>query len=635
MVFFVFGESAQVKIGFTVVLAVFALLSVVVAQEIAQQEEQPIGGTGLVTEAGQDGETVPGEMVPETQKDDETVPDDLVPENLPGEIVPFLELKIASPLYGEIISGTGVVILAVEPRDKITSAFFEIGGLRGELSASNNFSAEFDSKTLPDADYELSVTACINAACKSETIPVTVQNALGNAEPQVTPSLVQSPGSGPSPEVIPRTVKVKGANVFSAMTVFSLDGTVAASGTDFVELKPGVYNVQIDFFDSSLYSLFLKEISIQKDGFVAETSVIDAALTDKPAQDLDWIETRALKANHFFSDGKLVLLPPPLSAYLYRCRNLDYESKNCRGEFEKVSIVLPMEKFSVPFNNNPKGFAFAKKSVKGQLVPKPDLNATVSITTRKVTDLNASPDSNDLLGINFGQMHENLPEGLYSIWDTESMASADEVAAPNFPYYSVEINPFTGKKSFVIDTVKYSEKWFESRTPATKLVPVEAGALYELYLEFYYPQGKDFDSDNLSAYLAEFTETGGLGAGDIVHFKNEGLLAGNQNFEITYADISSPDGVEKNPAVDSAKKDSTPVADSAKSDPILAPDSGEKNSLTTANTFSGKKLAARFRASEESKFMRISFVFDKQELSAINGGSFYFDSITLNKVEGK
>lgn len=604
-----FGESAQVKIGFTGVFLVLALLSVVVAQEITQQDEQPIDGTGLVTEAQQDGETVPGEAVP---------------ENSPSEIVPFLELKIASPLYGETISGTGVVILAVEPRDKITSAFFEIGGLRGELSPSNNFSSEFDSKALPDKDYEFSATACINDACKSETIPLKIFNASGKGGPEVAPSLVQPPGAGPAPEVIPHTVKVKGSNVFSAITVFSLEGTVIASGTDFVEIKPGVYNVQIDFFDSSLYSLFLKEIFIQKDGFVAQISLIEPALTDKSPQDLEWIEIHALKSNHSFSDGKLTLLPPPRSAYLYRCRNLDYESKKCRGEFEKVSIVLPMEKFFVPFNNNPAGFAFAKKTTKGEITPQHDLNTTVSITTRKVPDLNKSTDSNDLLGIDFEKMHDNLPQGLYSIWDTESMAGADEVAVPNFPYYSIENNPFTGKKSLVIDATRYSGKWFESRPPATKLVPVEPGALYELYLEFYYPQGKDFDSDNLSAYLAEFSETGGLGTGDIVHFKNDGLLAGNQDFEILYADISSLGGVEKNLAADYGGKDSTP-----------APDSGEKNSLSTANHFSGKKVAARFRASPKTSFFRIFLVFDKQEPPAINGGSFYFDKITLNKVAGK
>ena len=589
-----FGQSAQVKIGFTGVLLVIALLSLVVAQEIV-----PLGlPTGEVTLPATGG-----------------IGDDL------GLL---LNLKIASPLYGETISGTGVVILAVEPRDKITSSFFEVGGIRGDLSSSNNFSGEFDSKILGNGDYQFTATACINDSCKSETIPVKVFNASGKGEPEISQPPVQPPGGGPVPEVIPRTVKVRGSNVFSALTLFSPEGIVKGSGTDFFEIDRGTYNAQIDFFDSPLSALSLKEISLQKDGTIVETKQVETNNLEEPEEGLSWVQVHALKPNYLFSRGELVLLPPSASLYLFRCRDFDYEKEECRTGFEKVSQVTPHEKFTVPFDGEAKAFGFTGRKQKGGIGGS-DQNVFVRPSVVKVADFNAVKPEEDLLGIDFEKMRGNLPQGLYSIWDNISMASSDEVTAPNFPYYSVEFNPFTGKKALVIDTVRYSAKWFESRPPATKLVSVEAGALHELYFEFYYPQGKDLDFDNLSVYLVEFSETEVMGiSGDIVHFKDEGLLAGNQNFEIIYADIGSPAGIEKTLVADSSEKDSTLAADSAK-----------KDSLGPASPFAGKKVAARFRASEGAKFMRVSFVFDKQEPSAMNSGNFYFDKIYLKKVMEK
>lgn len=561
------GQSAQVKLGFTAIVLILALLSVVVAQEIATN--------GLPT----------GEVI--------------LPQQGNAVDLDLINLKIISPLYEEIISGTGIVILGVEPRDKITSAYFEIAGNETELSMSNNFSSEFDSKAFENGDYQFTATVCINDSCKSETIPIRVSNPSSKGEPEFSPSISPAVGSG-VPEIIPRTVKVRGSNIFSALTLFSEEGIVKGSGTDFFEIERGTYNAQIDFFDSAISLLELKNLQVQKEGTLVETKSVDITKLEIPQAGLEWVQVHALNTNYSFSSGELTLIPPSSSVYLFRCRDFDYEAENCRGSFENVSRVVPLEKFVVPFDSVSKAVGFAKIKPKG-IVNDSDQNVFVKPSIVEVADFNSIMPEEDLLGIDFEKIRGNLPHGLYSLKDTESRQSeADAFVNPNFPYFSIETNPITAKKSFVIDPVTYSAKWLETGFPTTKLVSSQSEALYELYLEVYYQKSKSFGNAGLSAALVEYNDEEVMGnSGDIIHFTDSGLVPGSGLFEIKHADI-----LLQNPGFVEGSQDVN---------------------------FVGKKISARFRSASGAKFLRIFFVFNQVEPSQ-STGSFYFDKISLKKV---
>ncbi|GEM_PF-2811184 len=324
------NENAQLRFGFLGLVAFFIILTLVSAQEIE----------GNPTELPSDGTQSPPEgpiVLPE-------------PEIPPEDIFP--SVAIISPVENDTISKTGLVIVSVNPQDQITSAFFEIGGTNQPLLAENKFSGEFDSALLQDGEYEFKATACIKDNCTTSATNVKIENAEADEPPE------EEPQEEPAEEPTATEYSVKGSNLFSAMTIFNQDGSIAGSGSDYVKIKEGIYNFQIDFFEittgteTALKSIFITSGIIKEDGLIVEAdNEIPPDAANLPNETLlseqgystiqktpsEWIALFAIKTNPGFESEKIVLVPPAGAELLFKCPDWSFPEKKCNTLFEEIS----------------------------------------------------------------------------------------------------------------------------------------------------------------------------------------------------------------------------------------------------------------------------------------------------------
>lgn len=305
---------------------------------------------------------------------------------------PAMNLRIASPVFGEKIAGTGIVIVSVAEPQKITSAFFKIGSIHGELSVQNNFSSEFDSLQLENGDYNFSVQACIEESCATTFVPISVQNTQITpdqntfmepdantfevpdtntpAEPDINageeidanaPVDVFDENVSETPEeTVSNKVTVSGSNIFSTLTLFNLGGSIAASGTDNIEVLSGIYDAQIDFFDSVISTTKINGLALDSNKEILQINEVNSVPDDNTSIENNFFAVLEIKTSFDFENTVIEFNFPPNFDKLYSCSNWDFESKKCAVEFT-LETLSQAEQFET--HSKEIVFGFARKQI--------------------------------------------------------------------------------------------------------------------------------------------------------------------------------------------------------------------------------------------------------------------------------
>src|SRR3989344_1232346 len=299
--------------------------------------------------------------------------------------VPAFEISIVSPIQNQQITNSGIVLAVISPVEQATSAWFEIGNIKTELSSQNNFSSEFDSLQLPNGNYTFTLHACAEENCTEQSVEVEVANAETQnqngtivkgttneanqttietsdenapvakepiaadenqnnvqAEPNEIPEAsieipIDVPIETPTEETpaVPTTfVSVKGSNISSALTVFDLNGEVAGSGTGDARIKPSLYNARVDFFDSTFIRIDLADVEIDSNSdFFEIDEPIDANNTGIPVE-IAVVKVVAINPLVKFASGTMEFNVPETATTLYKCKNWAFEERICNGNWE-------------------------------------------------------------------------------------------------------------------------------------------------------------------------------------------------------------------------------------------------------------------------------------------------------------
>jgi len=257
-----------------------------------------------------------------------------------------LTIRIFSPLFGDQISGSGVVLVGFDPLEGITNAFFEIGEIHENLFIENNFSSSFDSTLLEDGEYTFSVQACIQESCSTQTVQVIIKNSVG--EEIIEDPIIEEP-----------KLNVKGTNLFSPLTLFELNGEIVGSGTDFFEIVPGTYNARIDFIDSVFSQLQMSEVVLNSNVTLIEVDTeIDSNFFEPPDKNKNWISIYAIKPNVLFYTGDLTLNTPTNGTSLFECISWDFEQRTCNGEWVKSLDLVGEPTITIKLNQSAAAYGF-------------------------------------------------------------------------------------------------------------------------------------------------------------------------------------------------------------------------------------------------------------------------------------
>jgi len=303
-----------------------------------------------------------------------------------SEQVP-LKIFVVSPSNNQSISNSGIIIVVIEPVELVSSAWFEVGNIKGLLSKENNFSADFDSTLLPEGVNIFSVHACSVDNCSAVEVPIIVKNKkdetiLGEDQNAGTEAAGEEPANEnvidenarepvvepPQQEYLPeiqekKKVKINGSNLFSPLTLFNKDGTVANSGVDFFDADENIYDARIDFLDSRLASIELNDVVLDSNGVLVEVDgSIDPATVE--IQNYEVLSTIAINPVMSFSSGKMEFNVPQEATKLFRCAEWNFSEKSCNGSWEKIAMVKGLEKLEVQFLNSGQAYSFTRLSSK-------------------------------------------------------------------------------------------------------------------------------------------------------------------------------------------------------------------------------------------------------------------------------
>ena len=175
------SKKANISQNIAVLLTIMLLAWVAYAQEI-EQKVQELGKGPQIKKNGQstiyfnetDAKT---EIVSETtQKPIEPLP----PEPLPPTPSPIPQIEIASPLEGETISRTLIVIPKFNYPEEISVASMQVLGenysFEQGLVEKNSWIGEWDSTLAENGEFRLLVDACIETECTQKTVNFFVEN---------------------------------------------------------------------------------------------------------------------------------------------------------------------------------------------------------------------------------------------------------------------------------------------------------------------------------------------------------------------------------------------------------------------------------------------------------------------------
>ncbi len=323
------------------------------------------------------------ETAPEPTPDSETTPEP-TPDPLPPAVT------IVSPVQNAVITQSGIVIIVIEPTTESTRAWFEIDGqLSTPLAIENHFLGDFNSLQLENGIHTFSAHACQGEACAVSSVAIEIRNELppdfntgSTVEPDAEP--IDEPDDNGAFEPTATEYSVKGSNLFSALTAFNPDGSIAISGSDYVKIKEGTYNFQIDFFEittgtpAALKSVFITRGIIQEDGPLVEVDrEIPLGAIELPHETVlseqdystiqktpsEWIALFGIKTNLGFESEKIILAAPAGAELLFKCAEWSFLEKKCSTKFEQVPVEKFKEKIEIENSDASAAFGFAKNSV--------------------------------------------------------------------------------------------------------------------------------------------------------------------------------------------------------------------------------------------------------------------------------
>ncbi|MEM0360733.1 MAG: hypothetical protein QXK06_05350 [Candidatus Diapherotrites archaeon] len=325
-----------------------------------------------------------------------------------------LFVSIVSPMESQKVKGSAIVIAVIEPREQITSAWFEVDGQRlGSLSIENNFSSDFNSLQFENGVHSFSITACIEENCQSKkanieiinpleekpeeiptasplqpdttlpetpiqtAIPTQAQDTLletpaispshSGETPFPTPSL--APGTAKPIEPMQKTVFVKPSNFFSAATFYDSNENPVASGTELIEIALGSYALKISFFDSVFSKIEIDGAKIDSNTTLFEIDEeIDENSVPSPDKNFYFENIVAEKPGFSFEQGLISFAVPGEADTVFLCNNWDFAGKKCNSLFEKASEISGATAL-LSLENGARAFAFAKRIVLPELPP--------------------------------------------------------------------------------------------------------------------------------------------------------------------------------------------------------------------------------------------------------------------------
>ncbi len=375
-------ENAQIKIGFAGLLIFFILITLVSAQELQEEnEKQSNTGQEIETPIDQPAQDL---AVP-AQEEGIEPPKEELPQD-PALNSP--QLTVVSPLYGEEVSGSVLVIAAILPAEKITAAFFEIENTKKELTQQNNFTEVFDSRQLEDGEYKITVQACIQDNCITQTLPIKISN--NKIEPEQKPTEEPPVIELPDGTIMPRPgmlVSIKGSNIFSALTVMTLEGKIIAAGTDYLEVPQGTYSLQNDFFEYQIHSVRLKTAQIKASGIIFEINELKEFNTvTPPKEQLEFQKILELNVLSEFESGEIYFNEPAKGESLLICMNWNSVKKNCEEEFQAPQQEYIENKNTIKFSQQSMAIAYAKKTgpAKKHLVVPSNLEGKFAFYTKEI-----------------------------------------------------------------------------------------------------------------------------------------------------------------------------------------------------------------------------------------------------------
>lgn len=354
------NQSGKLEQGIAVILLIVLLAWAAYAEELNQvvnEIAQPPAETPIVTPetpAPNPEPIPPTEPIPIPEPSPQPEPE---PVPVPPTLIP--QIEIASPLEGETITGTLILIPKFNFPEQISQANFQVLGesfsFQQDLLKENNFIGDWNSETASNGDYRIIVHGCIEQECTDNTVNIVVKNEIPEPEPIPIPVPDENQVEEQKFSIIP-------SNITAGLNVFDLNGAQIASSSEKIELQKGIYNATLSFIDSPIKGMEINSFNVEND-FTFVQIKEDFEL-DKTTLGLDEnsfiIKTVAFNFGTNFVDGKTIFNYVNNATALFECKEFDFENISCKTDWIKVadmSALIPEVEIAV--DSSSKAFVFA------------------------------------------------------------------------------------------------------------------------------------------------------------------------------------------------------------------------------------------------------------------------------------
>ena len=291
-----------------------------------------------------------------------TIPDENV--TIPGDVNTLLSnIIFVSPIEFQILNGIEVIIASLQNFDEIVSQWFSINGIDfNAFISGNTLTTDINTLGFEDGVYDLEANACTEAACFSESISITIQNGLiGETSTEIPDDINdvdETPIIEPVLVVEEELFSIIPGNLFSALSVFDLNGNLVDSSTVELFLEGGTYNAKLTFLDGEIESITMDGLIVDSNILLVEVDENISLDIPAPANQI-WDKIIGVNPKANFSSGELNLKVPVGAEALYKCAEWNFSQQICEGTWEKLLDLDKEQAVSISFFPNDPGFGFA------------------------------------------------------------------------------------------------------------------------------------------------------------------------------------------------------------------------------------------------------------------------------------
>ncbi|MDD5163373.1 MAG: hypothetical protein PHD95_04155 [Candidatus ainarchaeum sp.] len=305
------------------------------------------------------------------------------------------EIAIVAPFSGDKIQGSMVIIVKPENPETVSSAVvrllqadLNITHFEKNLSAENNWIAEWDSNTVADGNYAFEIEACYETACSKKFFEVTVENTLfqennseetGNSDSNAViadENMLQT-GSPEKPLQFPEEAspvqvpeealfEIRPPNFLSLVyirDIATLNQLYTLSG-DAKIIPAGTYYANLDAFEGPAKAIILPEfllnrnraIAVLKQNILQEKIIIgenEFEAAESAEMDFGMREQKSI-----------VTIENKNNAKLAKCQSWEKEQQKCIGNWEIIDSAE--NSISMEFLESPIAFAWLKPATSDQ-----------------------------------------------------------------------------------------------------------------------------------------------------------------------------------------------------------------------------------------------------------------------------